>query len=370
MRIALLAPLVTPICSCDAPQPGGSQALVADLAQGLAARGHDVEIVAASGSQVPGVTVVDTGVDPAALGATLFRHGSAPPDPYAGTWAFERAFRKIAERGFDLVHNHAFDPPAVALAPGLGIPTVHTLHLPPDPSMARALGAARAGPAPPFVAVVSRSQAREWAPLVAIDAIVPNGVAVEQIPWSADGGRDLLFVGRLSPEKGAAEAVAIAQAAGMRLVVVGSDYDSRYARVVRATCRTADVDLRGPLGRRQVWELMAGSRALLCPIRWDEPFGLAAAEAQAAGTPVVAFDRGALREIVRDGRTGWIVREGDINAAAAAVRSVSHLSRTRIRRHAERSLSFEATLDAHEALYHRVLQPTGPGRPAAASRGQ
>jgi glycosyltransferase involved in cell wall biosynthesis len=370
VRIALLAPLVTAICPSEAPQLGGSQALVADLAQGLAARGHDVELFAASGSQVPGVTVVDTGVDSADLEATLFRHGSSPPEPHLGTWAFERALRRIAGGHFDIVHNHAFDPPAVALAPALGIPTVHTLHLPPDPAVVRALRAACAGPAPPAVVAVSRSQARDWARLVTVDAVLPNGVAVERIPWSAGAGRDLLFVGRLSPEKGAVEAVAIAQAAGMRLVLVGADYDPGYARTLRASCRTADVDLRGALGRHEVWRLMAASRALLCPIRWDEPFGLAAAEAQAAGTPVVAFDRGALRDIVCDGRTGWIVPEGDVGAAAAAARSASHLSRAEVRRHAERNLSLERTLDAHEALYDRIVGSARSDRAAATGRGQ
>jgi glycosyltransferase involved in cell wall biosynthesis len=147
--------------------------------------------------------------------------------------------------------------------------------------------------------------------------------------------------------------------------MAGSDYDPGYAAAVRARS-SADVELRGALGRERVWELMAGARALLCPICWEEPFGLTAAEAQAAGTPVVGFDRGALREVIRDGRTGFLVPPGDVEGAAEAAASADRLVRSEIRRHAETNLSLQATLDAHEALYRGILEGRRRGsRPRA-----
>lgn len=356
MRIALLAPLVTPIRPADEPSAGGSQALVADLAVGLKNRGHDVTVFAASGSAIPGVMVVDTGVDHHDLEVVLFRPGKDAADPSLGAWAFQRAWELIALGDFDLVHNHAFDAPAVTAAAGVTVPIVHTVHLPVEPHMAQALRRAEASPARPWVAAVSQRQASEWAKVVHLDAVLRNGVDVERIGWSADPGDHLLFAARLSPEKGAIEAIDIARMAGLGLIMVGSDYDPAYAAAVRARSTAGDVELRGALGRERVWELMAGARALLCPICWEEPFGLTAAEAQAAGTPVVGFDRGALREVIQDGRTGFLVPPGDVEGVAAAAASADRLERSAIRSHAETNLSLQATLDAHEALYRGILE--------------
>ncbi|MGH3393322.1 MAG: glycosyltransferase, partial [Streptosporangiaceae bacterium] len=132
MRVALVAPLVTTIAE---PQAGGSQAFLSDLARGLVRRGHDVDVYAAAGSRIPGVRVIDTGIDPAALAATLFRaggpaDGSAAGDPGPARAAFGTVYAAVRQSRYDVVHNHAFDVPAVELATGLGAPVVHTLHLP------------------------------------------------------------------------------------------------------------------------------------------------------------------------------------------------------------------------------------------------
>ena len=99
---------------------------------------------------------------------------------------------------------------------------------------------------------------------------------------------------------------------------------------------------------------MARASVVLCPARWEEPFGMVAAEAQAAGTPVVAFRRGGLGEVIADGLTGYLVPPDDIAAAAQAVAKVRCIARAECRRHAERWLDLESCLDAHEALYRRV----------------
>ena len=110
---------------------------------------------------------------------------------------------------------------------------------------------------------------------------------------------------------------------------------------------------------------MARAAVVLCPALWDEPFGMAAAEAQACGTPVVAFRRGGLAEIVSDGVTGFLVAPGDLGAAADSLRKAPGLSRAACRGHAEAHLDLERSLDAHEQLYRRVARPGD----AAAARG-
>ena len=358
MRIAIVAPLVTAIRE---PQLGGSQALVADLAMGLQTRGHEVHVYAASGSAIPGVTVVDAGVDASTLTGLLYRHGRSPAsDARAADLAFATVYASIRGGSYDVVHNHAFDPPAVRLASSLLSPVVHTLHLPPDQAMAAALVEARGCDNPPTIAVVSTAAAKAWRALAPVDAILPDGVPVERIPWSATGGDGVVFAGRFSPEKGAEDAIAIAREAGVHIDLYGEPYAPDYAEAhVFSHKGEAGVTIHGGLIRSQLWQMLAGARAVLCPAKWEEPFGMVAAEAQAAGTPVIAYRRGALPEIIIDGRTGFLVQPDDVATAARAIKAISSIRREDCRRHAVLDLNLDACLTAHEHLYQRLQAKAG-----------
>jgi glycosyltransferase involved in cell wall biosynthesis len=301
--------------------------------------------------------VIYTGVDHRALQATLYRAsgGAAARASGAAKKAFAVVYGAVRGGAYDVVHNHAFDAPAVTLATTVCAPVVHTLHLPPDAAVVDALAhAERHGPRP-TVACVSAFQASAWRRVVAVDAILPPYVPTRLIPWSSTAGDGAIFAGRLSPEKGAAEAIDIALAAGIRIDVYGDTYDAEYASE-QIDPRRADpgVFVHPGIPRRTLWQVIARAAVALCPARWDEPFGMLAAEAQACGTPVVAFGRGALGEIVIDGLTGFVVGPDDVNAAAAAVRRAAELSRSECREHAESHLDLELSLDSHEQLYRRV----------------
>jgi glycosyltransferase involved in cell wall biosynthesis len=354
VKVAFIAPLVTVI---NEPQRGGSQAFVSDLASGLTRRGHDVQVYAASGSDIPGAEVIDTGIDPQALAATLYRAtGPAAPDPGPAQEAFASVYARVRETRYDVVHNHAFDAPAITLATGLGAPVVHTLHLPPDQVVAAALRQAGRDGGAPAVATVSASQARAWRQVVHVDAILPPLVPTASIAWSGSAGAGAVFAGRLSPEKGAAEAIDIARAAGVPVDVYGDVYDAGYAREQIGPRRALPgVAVHPGVPRTMLWTKMARAAVVLYPVGWDEPFGMAAAEAQACGTPVVGFRRGALGEVIADGRTGFLVPPGDLRAAAGAVARVAEISRPACREHAEVHLDLEQSLDAHERLYRQVV---------------
>ncbi len=356
MKIAIVAPLVSAIRE---PQAGGSQAFVADLSRGLASRGHEVHVYAAAGSQIPGVTVIDTGVDHRSLEATLYRANTrATRGQGAAAAAFARVYSILGQSRYDVVHNHAFDAPAIALASSLAAPVVHTLHLPPEPAVAATLRDAVRGPQPPAVAAVSAFQSNAWSQVVRVDAVLSPYVPTRGIPWSPAAGSGALFAGRLSPEKGVAEAIDIAQLAGIEIDVYGDSYDAAYDREQIGPRReTAGVRVHPGVARSALWTAMARAAVVLCPAHWDEPFGMAAAEAQACGTPVVAFRRGGLTEVIADGVTGFLVPAGDLRAAADGVRRAADMSRPACRRHAERHLDLERSLDAHEHLYRRVVSP-------------
>jgi hypothetical protein len=302
-------------------------------------------VYAASGSEIPGAEVIDTGIDPRSLAGTFYRAsgpsaggpGEAEAAAAAAESAFTTAYTAMGASRYDVIHNHAFDAPAVRLATALPAPVVHTLHLPPDQAVSAALRQAARQGRPPAV------------------AILPPYPRTGVIPWSGTAGRGALYAGRLSPEKGAAEAIDIARAAGMPIDVYGDVYDRRYSREQIDPRRCwPGVTVHPGVPRASLWEAMAGAAVVLYPARWDEPFGMAAAEAQACGTPVVAFRRGGLGEVIMDGVTGFLVRPDDVQAAAEAVPKVAGLSRPACRKHAEGQLDLELSLDAHERLYRRV----------------
>jgi glycosyltransferase involved in cell wall biosynthesis len=327
-------------------------------------------VYAASGSEIPGVEVVDTGIDPRSLAGTLYRAsgpaageagetGTADADAAdaaaAAESAFTIAYTAMQVNQYDVVHNHAFDAPAVRLATALRAPVVHTVHLPPDQAVSSALRQVTRRSRPPAVAVVSDFQASAWRRVVPVDAILPPYPPTRVIPWSATAGPGALFAGRLSPEKGAAEAIDIAGAAGMPIDVYGDVYDAGYSREQIDPRRgRPGVTMHQGVPRTSLWEAMARAAVVLYPARWDEPFGLAAAEAQACGTPVVAFRRGGLSEVIADGVTGFLVPPDDIGAAARAVSQVAGISRAACRERAEDRLDLDVSLDAHERLYRRV----------------
>jgi glycosyltransferase involved in cell wall biosynthesis len=232
---------------------------------------------------------------------------------------------------------------------------VHTLHLPPDEAVLAALRDVAQLSRPPAVAVVSTFQAIAWGRVSTVDAVLPPYPPTHAIPWSGTAGQGALFAGRLSPEKGAAEAIEIARAAGLPIDVYGDVYDVGYSREqIDPRADWPGVTVHEAVPRASLWEAMVRAAVVLCPSCWDEPFGLAAAEAQACGTPVVAFRRGALGEVIVDGVTGFLVPPDDIQAAAEAVSKVAEISRRSCRDHAEGHLDLGLSLDAHEDLYRRV----------------
>lgn len=348
MRVALVAPLVSTIAD---PFLGGSQALLADLAAGLAAAGHAVTLFAADGSLVAGVEVPPLGIDPAPFAAA--RHGLTSENTAEAVARQRVAFLRIADevrrrrRDFDVVHNHAFDPDPFELLGDAHPRVAHTLHLPPqtNPVAAAARHAAQAGAA---LLTVSQWAARAWGALVGTIRVVRNGVPASRIPVR-DHKAGWLFVGRLAPEKGVLDAVAAADRVGRRLRIAGPVYDAAYAE--RLWPHLARHDVLGALPRAAVFEEMARAEVLLMPIAWDEPFGLTAVEAMAAGTPVVAYARGALPEVIADGVTGYLVEPGNVEALAAAATGAGQITPAACRAWASEHFDIKRMVDEHVQLY-------------------
>jgi glycosyltransferase involved in cell wall biosynthesis len=239
---------------------------------------------------------------------------------------------------------------------------LHTLHLPAiSPEINEALRIFHRQGHPLTLITVSYACARSYESYTPIDYIIYGGLDLGTIPFSPHVGphAPLLFAGRITPEKGVEAAIEIAERAGHHLLIAGGIYDHGYyeERILPRLHKAPDrITYLGILERPALWKVMGQSRGLLFPIEWDEPFGLVPVEAMATGTPVIAFRRGAVEEIIRHGETGFLVEPGERAHAAALVDDLVDLPRTRCRTHVEQHFSLECLLDAHEQVYEDLVK--------------
>lgn len=342
MRIAVVASPVTPLRPA---QTGGAQSVICDLAVGMVRRGHNVLLHCAEGSEVAGVELVMVPT-PADANKALVMPGGARTIPTPGvTEAITAMFREVKAGRPDVVSQHAFDAPAFEMAEML--PSLHTLHLPPIGhavvAAIRLIPAAR-------LATVSQSCWRDWeAAGIQIGRVIPNGVS--DSPVNGDQVEDVaLIAGRISPEKGVDHALRAARLAGVRCRIAGSLYDPGYV------IDLAGAEVLGSIARDDLRRVMGRSAVTVCAIRWEEPFGLVAAETQMAGCPVAAYRRGAMPEVVEEGVSGFLATPDDVRDLARAIDRCRKLDRKTVRASAQRRLGLEEMLNAYEAAFREVAR--------------
>lgn len=337
LRIGLIAP---PWVAVPPPVYGGTELVINELALGLTAAGHQVELFASGDSTCP---VPRSWLFPEALGT------SADPDlEFAHV---QRAYQVLSD--VDLVHDHTLTGPRWAGVWRPELAVVATNHGLFTPEMR-----AHFGPVAERVAIVAISHAqRRTAPEIPIAAVIHHGIDVAAFPMGRGDGGYVLFLGRMNPDKGVHRAIAVARAAGKRLLIAAKMWERTerqyFADQVEPLLRD-DCLYVGEVGGQHKLDLLAGAEALVNPIRWPEPFGLVMIEALACGTPVLAFREGAAPEIVEHGRTGFLCTdEADMTARLADVGS---LDRAACRASVTERFSVQRFIGDHLALYRRVLR--------------
>ena len=315
MKIAQVAPLYE---SVPPKLYGGTERVVSYLTEELVREGHQVTLFA-SGDSVTQAHLVE------ACARSLRLDQECVDQLAHHVVLLEQVFRQAST--FDLIHFH-IDYMHFPLSIRQPIPTVTTLHgrldLPDLVPLYKMF---------PSMPVVSISDAQR-APLPWVNWVgtVYHGLPEDLYTFQETPGTYLAFLGRIAPEKGVDQAIAIAQQAGMPLKIAAKvdRADREYFReVVRPLLKHPLVEYVGELGGDSKDAFLGGAYALLFPIDWPEPFGLVMIEAMACGTPVIAYPRGSVPEVLEDGVTGWIV-EG-IEAAVQAVGRVPAISRARCR---------------------------------------
>ncbi|WP_424186356.1 glycosyltransferase [Actinokineospora sp. G85] len=348
LRVALVASARFPIRE---PFAGGLEAHTWQLATGLAARGHEVHVYAGAGSD----PVLDVrGLRPLpALSAAARQDVSMPAEYFlAEHHAYLGLMLGLAlDTSYDVVHNNSLHYLPIAMADAVPAPMLTTLHTPPTPWLESALDISRDRGL--TFAAVSRHTARMWEHCVPEAHVVPNGVDLRLWRPGPGGGPPLWF-GRVAPEKGPVPAILAARAAGTGLLLAGPCPDRDFFVAEVEPLLGAGIEYVGHLDHLALARLVGESSVAVITPCWDEPYGLVVAEALACGTPVAAFARGALPELV-DADSGLLVEPGDIDALAAAITTVATLDRAAVRRRAEELCSVERMVEGYERLYRAVV---------------
>ena len=333
-RIAVLSPVAwrTP------PRHYGAWETVAgNIAEGLVARGWDVTLFATADS-----------ITRARLHAVVERGYEEDPelDPKVCEYLhISEVFEHAAD--FDLIHSH-YDFMALSYTRLVKTPVVTTIHGFSSPQIMPAYEKYRDDGH--FVSISDSDRA----PGLNYLATVYNGIDLALYPLQAKRGDNLIFLGRIHPDKGVHLAVAIALSSGVPLVIAGIIQDKAYFQEqVEPFLDGKQIRYIGPVDVAGKNELFAGARALLHLNTIPERFGLVLAEANAAGVPVIAMDLGSCREVIEDGRTGFLVN--DVNQAVAALRRTAEIDPAACRDRVQRLFSVEAMVCGYERVYETIF---------------
>ncbi|MEO6115026.1 MAG: glycosyltransferase family 4 protein [Pseudolysinimonas sp.] len=305
------------------------------LTEGLIARGEDVTLFATADS-----------LTTAELDAVLPHGYATDPTMDGRVWEALHIGHALERSGdFDIVHNH-LDWLPLAFAGSWRAPLVTTIHGFSGPDILPAYARAASN----YVSISDSDRSPDLDYL----ATVHHGIDLAEFEPTTEAGDDLVILGRIHPDKGTAEAIEIARQAGRRLIICGPVVDTRYfAEQVEPFLDDERVIHLGSVGPAERSRVLGASAVLLHPIHFAEPFGLAVIEAMACGTPVVAYRRGSMPELIDEGVTGFVV--ADAAAAVEAVTKAAALDRAVVRAVAERRFSAERMADDYLAVYRSLL---------------
>jgi glycosyltransferase involved in cell wall biosynthesis len=332
-RVAILSPVAwrTP------PRKYGAWETVAsNIAEGLVARGWNVTLFASADS-----------ITRARLHAVVERgyEEDAGADAKVAEYLhISEAFEHAAE--FDLIHSH-YDFMALCYSRLVKTPVVTTIHGFSSPRILPVYEKYKDG----YFVSISDS---DRSPGLNYLATVYNGIDLSLYPLQERGGCNLVFLGRIHPDKGVHLAIEVARRSGLSLLIAGIIQDQAYFREQVEPYLNDSVRYIGAVDVKGKNELFASALALLHLNTIPERFGLVLAEANAAGVPVIAMDRGSCREVIADGQTGFLVNS--VDEAIDALPGLARIDRSACRDRVRRLFSIETMVEGYEAVYRTVLQ--------------
>ncbi len=331
-RVAVLSPVAwrTP-----PRQYGAWETVAGNVAEGLVARGWDVTLFATRDSVTRAHlhAVVDRG----------YEEDRAVDPKVAEYLHISEAFEHAAD--FDLVHSH-YDFMALTYTRLVSTPVLTTIHGFSSPRIMPVYQKYRDGY---FVSISDSDRAQGLNYL----ATVYNGIDLALYPLQPSGGDDLIFLGRIHPDKGVHLAIEVAQLSGLPLLIAGIIQDETYFREQVKPRLDDQIRYVGPVDVQGKNELFGRARALLHLNTIPERFGLVLAEANAAGVPVIAMDLGSCREVIEDGQTGFLV--ASVAEAVRALDRIPEIDRSVCRQRVQERFSIETMVEAYERVYCTIF---------------
>lgn len=340
IKIAQLAPLWIPV----PPRTyGGIELMLSLLTEELVARDYDVTLFASGDSKTSAKLISLTEK------AIWLQKGLRSPHAYISA-ALEKIYNH--RKSFDLLHNH-FDFFMFPLCLAETVPILTTLHRPIDPV---AVQSYLAYDKINFCAISEDQRQSAEENGIKTVGVVYNGIAPEKYIFKETAEDYFMYLGRINKEKGIVDAINVAREAGVKLLVagniVGGEEWNYFLHEVQPLLNEENINFIGQLDFEEKVRLLGGARALLFPIDRREPFGLVMIEAMVCGTPVIAYRRGSVPEVIKDKKTGFVVDNKD--EMIEAIKKIDFIKRRDCRVHVEQNFTLKQMVDKYEEIYKKL----------------
>lgn len=333
---------------------GGLEVVVSNLTEELVRRGHKVTLFATGDSQTSATL---KSVYPRAL----YRDGVPWTSMYDTLTHLEAAVRYAKDWGAEIIHNH-LSHRSLAMISLSDLPSVHTIHGVLDPKIVSTDVLRTFNHYRHYNYLSISDFQRCHATFLNWIATVYNGIEIEKFEFNDRPKADyLLWIGRFTSNKAPHLAIKYAKKIGMRLLMAAkldqnAPKDLEYfKKSIKPELKAGEAEWLGEVGHEEKNKLYGNALAFLNPIQWDEPFGLTVTESMACGTPVVAYRRGSMSELITNQQTGFLVKPDDENGFIEAVKKVGQISRATCRQAVEGKFSVQTMTDGYEAVYQKVL---------------
>jgi len=325
---------------------GGAELITSYITDNLVKKGHKVTLFATANSITKAklVSIFPKGLYRVNIPWSNFSY------PFLNTL---EVYKRANE--FDIIHNHA-GIPALFFTRFVKTPTISTLH---SSSTVKDKLIREKFPGALYVAI-SKFQAKAFN-LPKNTPVIYNGIRLKDYPFSTKKREYLIWLGRISRDKGTKEAIEIAKKSGERLLIAGKvdKFDppqlEYYQKEIAHLIDNHQIKYLGEVSNRKIPHYLAKAKAILVPLNWNEPFGLTMIEAMACGTPVIAYNKAAVSEIVVQGRTGFILPHGDIQGMIKAVKKINQIDPRACRKQIEKNFTVEKMVDDYEKLFKKII---------------
>ncbi|MBI2639556.1 MAG: glycosyltransferase family 4 protein [Candidatus Sungbacteria bacterium] len=349
LRIAQVAPLWFTI---PPKGYGGIERIVSMLTEELTRRGHAVTLFAAPGSRTSAklISVFDKPLSEANIPWS---------NPIWNLRNLSTAFEMADKGAFDIIHSH-LDLWALFFQNLTKVPSIHTMHNPlyrtnADATKNERLRLFTEEASRTNIVFISKSARKLAMVNLPKSRVIYNGIDLKHFRFNKKGGEHFIWIARMNKHKGVENAIAACEQINARLLLAGriDPTQREYFEKMIKPHLNEKIRYVGELKDNKLSEFYGRAKALLYPIEWEEPFGLVVAEAMACGTPVIAYKRGSMEELIKDGESGFVV-ESDIGKLIEAMKKVDTVDRVAVRKHTKDNFSKERMVDEYEKLYYEL----------------